>query len=71
MLESLTPYTCDHNQNRSKGGSRIRTQEHNTAKTHLQAKKRAQQHSDGVTTQKMHSNLSQILWRRGCRVSEL
>jgi hypothetical protein len=46
----LTPYTSDHNQNRSKGGTRIRTQEHNAATAHTNAKKRAQQQNDKVAT---------------------
>jgi hypothetical protein len=71
MLESLTPYTSDHCQNQSKGESRICTQEHNAATTRTNAKKRAQQQSDGVTAHKMRSNLSQTLWRRGHRVLEL
>jgi hypothetical protein len=54
-LESLTPYTSEHNQNRSKGGSRIRTQEHNVAATYTNAIRRAQQQSDNVTTLKMRS----------------
>jgi hypothetical protein len=53
MLESLMPYTSDHNQNQSKAESTIHTQEHNAATTHTNAKKRAQQQSDGVTTHKM------------------
>jgi hypothetical protein len=65
------PYTNNHNQNRSKGGSRIRTQEHNATKTWTNAKKRAQQQSDRVTIQKMSSNLSQTLRRRGHGVSVL
>jgi hypothetical protein len=51
-LESLTPYTNDHNQNRSKGGNRIHTQEHNAATTRTNAKKRVQWQSDRVMTQK-------------------
>jgi hypothetical protein len=38
---------------------------------HTNTKKRAQQQSNRVTTQKMRSNLSQTLRRRGHRVSEL
>jgi hypothetical protein len=41
-LESLTPYTSDHNQNKTKGGIRILTQEHNIATTRINVKKRAQ-----------------------------
>jgi hypothetical protein len=70
-LEFLTPYTSDHNQNESKGGIRIRTQEHNTATTCTIAKKRAQQQNDIVTTQEMRSNLSRTLRRRGRGVLEL
>jgi hypothetical protein len=36
-------------------------QEHNTRTTHTNAKKRAQQQNDKVTTQKMRSNLSKTL----------
>jgi hypothetical protein len=61
-LESLIPYTSDHNQIESKGGNRIRTQEHN-ATTHTNAKKRVQQQNDKVTSQKF--------WRCGLEVSEL
>jgi hypothetical protein len=56
-LETLTLYTIDQYQNQSKGGSRIHTQEHNAETTRTNAKKRAQQQSDEVTTQKMMSNL--------------
>jgi hypothetical protein len=70
-LESLTPYTSDHNQNESKGGIRILTQEHNTATTHTNAKKKAQQQNNRVSTQEMCSNLSRTLWRHGRGVSKL
>jgi hypothetical protein len=70
-LESITPYTSDHNQNKSKGGNRICTQEHNKATTHTNVKKRAQQQNNRVTTQEMCSNLSRTLWRHGRGVSEL
>jgi hypothetical protein len=70
-LESLRPYMIDHNQNGSKERNRIRTQEHNKSTTHTNPKKRAQQHNDRVTTQKMRSNLSRTLQRRGRRISEL
>jgi hypothetical protein len=39
-LESLTPYTNDHDQTKSKGGNIIRTKEYNTATTHTNIKKR-------------------------------
>ena len=52
------PYTSYYNQNESKGGNRIHTQEHNAATTRTNAKKRAQQQNDRVTTQKMRSTLS-------------
>jgi hypothetical protein len=51
--------------------SRVRTQEHNTTTTHTNAKKRAQPQNGKFTTQKMRSNLSQTLWRRGHEVLEL
>jgi hypothetical protein len=70
-FDSLTPYTSDHNQNTSKGGNRIHTQEHNAATTCTNVKKRAQQQNDRVTTQEMRSNLSRTLQRRGREVSEL
>jgi hypothetical protein len=50
---SHTLHKSDHNQNWSKGGSRIHTQEHNAATMRTNAKKRAQQQNDKVTTQKM------------------
>jgi hypothetical protein len=62
-------YTIDHNQNKSKGGNRMRTQEHNTAATHTNVK-RAQQQNDRVTTQEMRSNLSRPLQRHDHGVSE-
>jgi hypothetical protein len=65
------PYIIDHNQNKSKGGNRIHTQEHNVATTHTNVKNRAQQQNDRVTTQEMLSNLSRTLQRRGRGVSEL
>jgi hypothetical protein len=70
-LESLMPYMIDHNQNGSKEGNRIRTQEHNKSTTHTNAKKRPQQQNDRVTTQKMRSNLCRTLWRRGLGILEL
>jgi hypothetical protein len=38
---------------------------------HTNAKKRAQPQNGKFTTQKMRSNLSQTLWRRGHEVLEL
>jgi hypothetical protein len=70
-LESLTPYTSDHNQNESKVGNRIHTQEHNVATTRTNTKKRAQQQNDRVTTQEMHSSISRTFQRRGHGGSEL
>jgi hypothetical protein len=61
-LESLMPYTSDHNQNESMRGNIIRTQEHNATSTHTNAKKRAQQQNNRVMTQEMCSNLSRTLW---------
>jgi hypothetical protein len=58
-------------ENQSKGGSRVRTPGHNAATTRTNAKKRAQQQRDRVTTQKICSNLSQTLQRRGRGVFEL
>jgi hypothetical protein len=52
-LESLTPYIIDHIQNKSKGGNRMRTQEHNTTTTtHTNVKKRAQQQNNRVRLKK-------------------
>jgi hypothetical protein len=70
-LESLTPYTSDHNQNKTKGGNILHTQEHNATTTHTNAKKRAQHQNDIITIQKMRSNFSRILRRRGRGVLEL
>jgi hypothetical protein len=53
--------------NRCKGGSRVRTQEHDATTTRTNAKKRAQQQSDRVTTYKIRSNLSQTFQRHGHR----
>jgi hypothetical protein len=71
VTESLTPYTSDHNQNKSKGGNRIHTQEHNAATTHTNLKNRAQQQNGRLTTQEMCSNPSRTLRRHGRGVSEL
>jgi hypothetical protein len=66
ILSCLTQY--DHNQNRSKGGVRIRTQEHNIAITCTKAESaRTQRHSG---SSEMCSNLSQTLEQRDCKVSE-
>jgi hypothetical protein len=55
-LESLKPYTSDHNQNQSKGESRIRTQEHNAATTHTQMQKK-----ERATTKSLSNNLENAL----------
>jgi hypothetical protein len=39
-LESLTPYTSDHNQNKSMGRNKLCTQEHNVVTTRTNAKRR-------------------------------
>jgi hypothetical protein len=48
----------DHNPNQSKGGSRVRTQEHSATTTRTNTKKRVQQQNDRVTTQKAPKSLS-------------
>jgi hypothetical protein len=70
-LESLTPYTSDHNQDECKGENRIHTQVHNEVTRCTNGKKRAQQQNDRLTTQEMRSNLSRTLWSRGRGVSQL
>jgi hypothetical protein len=70
-LESLTPYTNDHNQNKSKGGNRIRTQEHNVAATHTQEKMRAHERKRQSHNLRTRSNLSLTNQKHGRRVSKL
>jgi hypothetical protein len=70
-LESLTPYTNDHNQIRSKEGSRNAHKSTTAATPHTQAKKRAQESKRQSHSSRTRSNLYLTNKKRGHGVSKL